>query len=96
MVSSGSTVVAAREQVSSDLGSEIAILDFKAETYYGLEGVGARVWSLVQEPRTVAEVRDTLVNEYEVETGRCEQDLLSLLGKLSDKGLIEVRDGAPA
>jgi hypothetical protein len=90
VVSRGSTVVAAKDQVSSDLGGEVAILDLKAGVYYGLDAVGARIWSLIQEPRTVNEIRDILLEEYEVEPERCERDLLVLLQRLADERIIEV------
>ncbi|MGA8144872.1 MAG: PqqD family peptide modification chaperone [Candidatus Acidiferrales bacterium] len=81
----------AREQVSCPLGEESAILNLKNSVYYGLDPVGARVWALLQQPRTVEEVRDTLLSEYDVEAGRCEKDLLTLLEKMRSEGLIEVR-----
>ena len=90
MVSGDSTVVAAKDQVSSDLGGEVAILDLKAGVYYGLDAVGARIWSLIQEPRTVNEIRNILLEEYEVQPERCERDLLALLQRLADEGIIEV------
>lgn len=92
-LSASSSIVVAKHQVSSDLGGEVAILDLKAGTYYGLDAVGARTWSLIQEPRTVEEMRDVLVSEYEVEPDRCESDLVALLQRLADKGLIKVTDG---
>ncbi len=88
-----SRVVAAKDQVSSDLGGEIAILHLEAGTYYGLDVVGARIWSLIQEPRTVKEIRDVLVSEYEVDPDRCESELIALLQRLADEELIEVKDG---
>jgi hypothetical protein len=91
VVSGSSTVVAPKDQVSSDLGGEVAILDLKAGVYYGLDAVGARIWSLIQEPRTVNEIRDILLEEYDVEPERCERDLLALLRRLADEGLVEVR-----
>jgi Coenzyme PQQ synthesis protein D (PqqD) len=92
VVSGSSTVVAAKDQVSSDLGGEVAILDLKAGVYYGLDAVGARIWSLIQEPRTVNEIRDILLEEYDVEPERCERDLLALLRRLADEGLVEGRN----
>ncbi len=91
-LSAGSSVVTAKDQVSSDLGGEVAILNLEAGTYYGLDAVGARIWSLIQEPRTVEEIRDVLVSEYEVEPDRCEGDLIALLQRLADEGIVEVRD----
>ena len=96
MISTDSIVVASGDQVSSDLAGEIVMLNLKNGTYYGLDDVGARIWSLLQEPQPVAAVRDTILDEYEVEPERCERDLLALLRELQDSGLIEVKDAAAA
>ncbi len=95
VVSNNSVVVAIKDQVSSDLGGELAILDLKVGKYYGLDPVGARIWELIQEPRVVETVRDTLLEEYDVEPERCERDLLALLRDLAAAELIEVRNGTP-
>ena len=92
MISKDSIVVAAKEQVSSDLAGEVVMLNLKNGTYYGLDEVGARVWSLIQEPRSVEAIRDAILEEYEVEPERCERDLLALLGDLAAANLIEVSD----
>lgn len=86
-----SIVVVAKEQVSCPLGEEAAVLNLKNSVYYGLDSVGARIWTLLQQPRSVGELRDTLLSEYEVEARRCEQDLLALLESMRSEGLIEVR-----
>lgn len=89
-----SIVVAAPEQVSCPLGEESAILNLKNTVYYGLNAVGARVWNLLQRPRSIGELRDVLLDEYEVEPERCEKDLLELLGKMREEGLIQVQSVA--
>lgn len=91
-----SIVSATPEQVSCPLGDEAAILNLKNTVYYGLNPVGARVWNLLQQPRTIGELRDRLLDEYEVEAGRCESDLLELLEKMMSEGLILVRSAAGA
>jgi len=93
-LSTHSIVVASPEQVSCPLGDESAILNLKNTVYYGLNSVGARVWELVQQPRSVGEIRDTLLEEFEVEVERCERDLLALLEKMRSEGLIEVQSAA--
>ena len=89
-----SVIVASKGQVSSSLGNEAAILDTFRGVYYGLNPVGTRVWNLLQAPVTVAELRDSLLREYEVEPARCEADLFELLSRLHASGLIELRDSA--
>ena len=93
-VSELSTVVAARDQVSSDLGGEVAILNLRAGMYYGLDDVGARVWQLLQEPTVVGDIQATIVREYEVEPTRAREDVLALLKQMAEEGLIEVEDGS--
>ncbi len=89
-----SIVIATPEQVSCPLGEESAILNLKNTVYYGLNPVGARVWNLLQQARTVGELRDAILDEYDVEAGRCESDLLELLEKMRSEGLIQVRSPA--
>lgn len=91
MISEQSIVVAAKDQVSCDLAGEAAILNVPQGTYYGLDAVGARIWSLLQAPREVAEIHRTIAAEYDVTPERCLRDLLDLLEKLRAEGLIEVR-----
>jgi len=95
-ISDRSIVVAAKDQVSCDLAGEAAILNMKNGVYYGLDPVGARIWNMMQEPRAVAEIQNTITGEYNVEPERCERDLFGLLEKLLAEGLIEVRDGSAA
>ncbi|HJY86496.1 MAG TPA: PqqD family peptide modification chaperone [Candidatus Acidoferrales bacterium] len=94
--SAGSIIRVAKDQISCNLVGEAAILNIKSGVYYGLDSVGARVWELVQQPRSVNEVRETLLKEYDVEPQRCETDLLALLERLLAEGLIEVLDGPAA
>lgn len=89
-LSLNSSAVATKNQVSSDLGQEAVILDLKSGVYYGLNDVGTRIWNLLQEPKTLSEIRDLILEEYEVEPECCEQELLALLYELLDAGLIEV------
>jgi Coenzyme PQQ synthesis protein D (PqqD) len=96
-VSNSSTIVVAKDQVSCDLAKEAIILNFKSGFYYGLNPVEARVWRLIQEPRTVRAVFETLLEEFDVEPGRCHRDLFALLEDMADKDLIVIeaeRNGA--
>lgn len=91
-ISLTSKIIAVSEQVSSDLGDELIILDLKGGMYYGLNPVGARVWELIQEPIAVINIRDMILSEYDVDLTRCEGDLFSLLHELQSRGLIEVNN----
>lgn len=85
-----STIVRSSDQVSTDLGGEAVILGLRSQEYFGLEDVGVRIWNIIQEPKTVKDILDTLLNDYDVEPKRCERDLLAVLQEMADEGLIEV------
>jgi len=85
-----SLVSASAGQLSCDLGGEAAILNLKTGTCYGLNPVGARIWSLLTAPTRVAALRDAIVQEYDVEPACCEADLFDLLQKLASEDLIQV------
>jgi hypothetical protein len=90
-ISKRSTVVAVSDQVSADLGGDTVILELNRGIYFGLDPVGARIWSLIQEPTTVERIKDTIANEYDVEPPECLTDIIGLLEEMSVHGLVEVR-----
>jgi hypothetical protein len=86
------TVMVTAQQVSCPLGDESAILNMKNSVYYGVNPVGATVWNLLKEAKTVGQIRDAILDEYEVDQVRCEKDLFAMLEEMRSEGLIEVRD----
>lgn len=87
-----STVVATENQISTEMDDEEIILHLDSDRYYGLNDVGTLIWNLVQEERTVAEIRIEIVDEYEVEPQRCEEDIDAFLTELAEQDLIEITD----
>ena len=87
-----SIIVANEEQISSDLGGEAVILNLKTGVYHGLNEVGARIWNLIEQPSSVSDIKQTLLQEYEVEAQQCDRDLKALLEHLLAAGLIDVKN----
>ncbi len=87
---SSTPVVPSQDQQSADLSGEVVIVNLKNGVYYGLDGVGSRIWGLIQERKSVEQIHDAILEEYEVEPERLERDLVALLQRLKDQGLIKV------
>ena len=87
-------VTTTQNQVASDLEGEVVVLNVMDGVYYGLDGVGARVWELLAEPRTLSDILADLLQRYAVDAERCEQDLRGLLLDLEQRGLVEFADAA--
>jgi hypothetical protein len=94
MIATRSSIVAVKETVFSDLGGEIALLNMRSGEYFGLNEVGAFIWSLIQEPRTVEEICSAVEREFDVTHDRCAHDLGVLIGELEANRLVAVAEGA--
>lgn len=83
------------EQVMArQVGEETVILDLASGTYFGLDPVGARIWQLLGEGRTLAEVCESMLAEYKVSRDEIERDVNELLAALVDKSLIKVESAS--
>ena len=91
-ISENSIVVSVKNQISSDLGGEAVILNMNTGIYHGLNEVGAFVWNLIEQPQVVKDIQQKLLQEYEIESSVCTNDLLMLLKDLHGEGLIEVKN----
>lgn len=77
------------------MDGEAVVLDLESGTYFGLNGVGTRMWQLLEEHGRLRVVFDRLADEFDVAGDRLEQDLIDLVSRLVDKGLVGSND-APA
>ena len=86
-----SRVTVSANQVASEVADEVIILSLENGEYFGLNPVAARVWSLVQEPCTVAELCTTLLAEFTgVTPEACRDQVIALLEEMAALALVEV------
>src|SRR5689334_11719159 len=76
-------------QVSCSLNEEVAILNLNSSLYFGLDEVGAFVWNLLSEPRTIAQLSLAVTDHFEVNEGQCLADMRKFLTELTKAGLVE-------
>lgn len=86
-----SVVVCSDENLSCDLQGEAVVLNLKSGTYFGLNPLGTRIWELIREPAKVSDVHQQLLEEYEVDSGLCQSELLSFLNHLLANDLIKIQ-----
>ena len=72
------------------VGDEIVILDLANGSYFGLNPVGVRIWQLLTDGQTLAQVCDSMLGEFEVSPEDIERDVLTLVQTLVDKSLVTV------
>lgn len=74
----------------SHIDSDVTMMSIETGRYYSLSSVGARVWALLEQPACGDEICRRLETEYSVEPGRCETEVLDLLQKMAQEGVVEV------
>jgi hypothetical protein len=76
--------------MARQVGDETVILDLASGTYYGLDPVGARIWQLMAEGQSLAQVCEVMLAEYEVSRDDIERDVLALVQTLLARQLVSV------
>ncbi|HUS20088.1 MAG TPA: PqqD family protein [Terriglobales bacterium] len=87
-----SKVTVTPDQVSSEVSGEIIILQVKDGMYFGLDDVGAVVWQAIQTPRTVDEIVNTMMGEFEVDREKCQADVCALLEQMAAAKLVSIEN----
>src|SRR5688500_8284750 len=95
-ITSASVVAVASDLLTREVADEVAVFCNQSRECFGLSGIGAQVWRLMEETIAVRAIRDVLLREYEVDEGKCEADLLILLEELAAEGLITVDNNLSA
>jgi hypothetical protein len=79
--------------VIRELAGESVILDLRSGLYFGLNGVGTRVWNLMaQGGSSLREVNAALGGEFDAPADVIEHEVLRFAGELCQHGLCRVAE----
>jgi len=79
-----------RDVLISRLQEESVLLNLDNERYYGLDDVGTRMLSVLTSSDSVQSAWLQLVDEYDVDREVLREDLVTLVERLLEQGLVEV------
>ena len=74
--------------IFQSLGDEAILLNISTQQYYGLNSVGARMWSLLMESGDPKQVLATMGGVFEGDPALMLDDLTRLIQELLDAGLL--------
>ena len=77
-------------QVSCMLNDEVAVLNVDRALYFGMKDVAAHIWQTLQEPRSVAEICDGVMAQFDVASEACRADVSRFVISMRDAGLVEI------
>ncbi|MCB2263467.1 MAG: lasso peptide biosynthesis PqqD family chaperone [Candidatus Thiosymbion ectosymbiont of Robbea hypermnestra] len=88
------TICRGNDLVFSDIEGEVVMMSIEKGNYYCLNEVGSRIWQLIEQPTTLADVCHELQEDFQVEPAACEQEVFKFAEKMVTAGLIEVQSRA--
>ena len=76
-------------QVMSRLvDDETVILDLESGMYFGLDGVGKRIWESIEAGSSLGEAAAQVASEYEVTEDQALADIIEFTSDLVERGLL--------
>ena len=73
-----------------ELAGELVLLNLDTESYFGLDEVGARIWTALLAAESIDAACLALQQEYEVTPEELREDVTNLVDQLSKAKLLDV------
>ena len=67
---------------------ETVLLDLESGMYFGLDGVGKRIWESVTDGMSLGDIAAIITAEYEVEEEQALKDVIEFASNLVERGLL--------
>lgn len=80
------------EPVAVELDRSVVMMSVDQGMYFGLEGTGPRIWSLLEQPRSVAQLCEDLMREFAVDAEVCRREVCAFLEELRRAQLVRFHD----
>jgi hypothetical protein len=79
---------------TSAVEDESTLLDLATGDYFGLNRIGAVVWELLAEPRSLDALAAAITARYAVERAKAREDVARMLVRMRERGLVRVGPSA--
>jgi hypothetical protein len=76
--------------LASDMQGETVMLDMVSGYYFAMDSVGGRIWQLLEHASTVAQVCQSLQQEYEVDEATCQREVSEFIDELLKHHLVTI------
>lgn len=78
------------------IGGEVVMMSVKNDHYIGLNKIGARIWEIIETPRTLDGICDLLVRQFKVSPETCRSEVETFLRELEKFGAVALEPSQAA
>lgn len=76
----------------TDLSGEKVMIDFSTGKYFLLKGSANEIWDMLTNDITIAEIRDSLMEIYDVDESTCMTSIQNFLLQMQQNGFVELQN----
>lgn len=76
------------DMLGAAVGDELLMMSIEKGSYFSLNSVAARIWELLEQPCTLDELVDSLMQEYDVPAATCREETVRFLAALRERGML--------
>jgi len=77
---------------SADVDGDMVMMSIEKGDYYGANGIGTRIWEMMEQPQSVGTLCDGLMQRFEVDEATCHSEVLAFMEQLRENALLQVVD----
>ena len=85
-----STVTRNENLMSGIIDNEAVIMSTETGNYHVINETGRRIWELLEQPMTIAEVCSTISEDYDVDPNTCQNEVLKFIIDLFSRQIVVV------
>lgn len=74
--------------IAAEMDGDTVMMSIEHGQYYGIGGVGSRIWELLEQPVPLAALVQTICAEFEVDEATCQIDVANFIDQLQSYGLV--------
>ena len=74
--------------IASDMDGDTVMMSIERGEYYGISGVGSRVWELLEQPVTLADIIAIICAEFDIDQTTCQTDMEQFLSELQSLEIV--------
>lgn len=78
------------EMVSAPMDDELVMFSLEHGMYYGLDNIASVIWQRIEQPTSVEDLCNSLLDEFDVDRDTCQRETLELLNWLFTQDLVKI------
>lgn len=72
------------------MDGDLVMMSAEANAYYGLRGIGPRIWEMLEQPISLRQLTARLCEEFDVDETTCREDAAEFIQQLLRANVVRI------